>query len=167
MTIAETLAERIAAVRYDALPEEAVHWARSAIIDTVGCTLAGATEPCARIVARVTASGGPCLIFGTAQRVAALDAALINGTASHALDLMIAATRWVGIRRRRSCLPCSPSRRRAGSMDGRSSRLTWPAGRPRHASRAASISITTKRAGIRRQRSACSARPPRAAICWG
>ena len=37
-------------------------------------------------MARVTASDGPCLIFGTEQRVAALDAALINGTASHALD---------------------------------------------------------------------------------
>ena len=86
MTIAEALAERIASVRYDALPEEAVHWARVAIIDTVGCTLAGASEPCARIVARVTASDGPCLIFGTEQRVAPLDAALINGTASHALD---------------------------------------------------------------------------------
>src|ERR1700729_253110 len=87
MTIAEALAERIASVRYDALPEEAVRWARIAIIDTVGCTLAGASEPCARIVARVTASDGPCLIFGTEQRVAALDAALIHGTASHALDL--------------------------------------------------------------------------------
>ena len=86
MTIAEALAERIASVRYDALSEEAVRWARVAIIDTVGCTLAGASEPCARIVARVTASDGPCLIFGTEQRVAALDAALINGTASHALD---------------------------------------------------------------------------------
>ena len=29
---------------------------------------------------------GPCLVFGTAQRVAPLDAALINGTAAHALD---------------------------------------------------------------------------------
>ena len=65
MTIAEALAERIAGVRYDALPEEAVHWARVAILDTVGCTLAGASEPCARIVARVTASSGPCLVFGT------------------------------------------------------------------------------------------------------
>ena len=50
MTIAEILAERIAGVRYDALPEDAVHWARVAILDTVGCTLAGASEPCARIV---------------------------------------------------------------------------------------------------------------------
>lgn len=88
-TIAATLAERIAAVRYDDLPPEAVHWAKVAILDTIGCTLAGSTEPCARIVDLVTtggASAGPCLIFGTNRRTAALDAALINGTAAHALD---------------------------------------------------------------------------------
>lgn len=86
MTIAEAIAERIASVRHDALPQAALHWARVAIVDTVGCTLAGASEPCARIVAQVTSSAGPCLVFGTTQRVAPLDAALINGTASHALD---------------------------------------------------------------------------------
>jgi 2-methylcitrate dehydratase PrpD len=89
MTIASELAERIASVTYDALPAEASHWAKVAILDTVGCTLAGASEPCARIVARVTTGGastGQCLVFGTDQRVAPLDAALINGTAAHALD---------------------------------------------------------------------------------
>jgi 2-methylcitrate dehydratase PrpD len=89
MTLASSLAERIASVSYDALPAEAVHWAKVAILDTVGCTLAGSTEPCARIVDRVTtggASSGACLIFGTNRRAGPLDAALINGTASHALD---------------------------------------------------------------------------------
>jgi 2-methylcitrate dehydratase PrpD len=86
MSIAVALADQIASVRFDALPAEAVHWSRVAIMDTVGCTLAGAIEPCARITARVSASSGPCLVFGTHQRVAPLDAALINGTAAHALD---------------------------------------------------------------------------------
>ncbi len=89
MTIAEGLAEHIAGVRYEALPPEALHWAKTAILDTVGCTLAGSVEPCARIVDRVTtagASNGPSLIFGTDRRAPPLDAALINGTASHALD---------------------------------------------------------------------------------
>jgi 2-methylcitrate dehydratase PrpD len=89
MSIAGSLAERIATVRYDALPPEAVHWAKVAILDTIGCTLAGSTEPCARIVDRVAtggASGGACLIFGTDRSTGQLDAALINGTASHALD---------------------------------------------------------------------------------
>ncbi len=89
MSIAESLADRITGVRYEQLPDQAVHWAKVAILDTVGCTLAGADEPCARIVDRVTtggASGGDCLIFGSARRASALDAALINGTACHALD---------------------------------------------------------------------------------
>ena len=87
MTLLETLAEDIAATRYDDLPPEAVHWAKSAILDTVGVTIAGSGEPCAAIVSRVLgASHGDCLIFGTGHRCAPLDAALINGTAAHALD---------------------------------------------------------------------------------
>jgi len=70
MSIAAILAERIASVQFDALPEEAVHWARVAVLNTVGCTLAGANEPRARIVGRVIASSGPSLVFGTSRRVA-------------------------------------------------------------------------------------------------
>ncbi len=91
-TIIEGIAERIGRISYSALPPEAVHWAKAAILDTVGVTLAGAAEPCARIVARVLGTsagsdgGGECLIFGADRRAAPLDAALINGTAAHALD---------------------------------------------------------------------------------
>ena len=53
MTIIEGIAERIAAIHYDGLPPEAVRWAKAAILDTVGVTLAGAAEPCARIAAGV------------------------------------------------------------------------------------------------------------------
>lgn len=89
MTIAETLATRIAAVTYEALPEDARHWAKVAIMDTVGCILAGAEEPCARIAGQVATIGGasgPCVVFGTPDRVGPMDAAAINGTAAHALD---------------------------------------------------------------------------------
>jgi len=87
MTIIDGIAERIAAITYAGLPPKAVEWAKMAILDTVGVTLAGAGEACAQIVERVLASGGgECLIFGTDRRVAPLDAALINGTAAHALD---------------------------------------------------------------------------------
>src|SRR4051812_8769127 len=90
-TIIEGIAERIGRVSYADLPHEAVHWAKAAILDTVGVTLAGAAEPCTQIVARVLAAGtgagsGECLIFGTDRRAAPLDAALVNGTAAHALD---------------------------------------------------------------------------------
>ena len=87
MTIIEAIAERIAAINYADLPSEAVDWAKAAILDTVGVTLAGAGEECARIVERVLVGvGGECLIFGGNRRAAPFDAALINGTASHALD---------------------------------------------------------------------------------
>src|SRR5204863_3395400 len=49
VTIIEGIAERVAAIHYDGLPAEAVRWAKAAILDTVGVTLAGAAEPCARI----------------------------------------------------------------------------------------------------------------------
>jgi 2-methylcitrate dehydratase PrpD len=87
MTLIEQIAEQIVAIRYADLPPEAVRWSKAAILDTVGVTLAGAAEDCARIVARtLPASAGECLIFGGDQRTSPLDAALINGTAAHALD---------------------------------------------------------------------------------
>ncbi|HEY8874433.1 MAG TPA: MmgE/PrpD family protein [Stellaceae bacterium] len=88
MTIIDGIAERIAAITYDDLPVEAVEWAKMAVLDTVGVTLAGAGEPCAQIVERVLGGvgSGDCLIFGGDRRAAPLDAALINGTAAHALD---------------------------------------------------------------------------------
>jgi 2-methylcitrate dehydratase PrpD len=87
MTIAAELAARINAVRYEDLPPDAIRWAKVGILDTIGVTLAGSSDPSARIVRGVLGTAaGPSLIFGTGRRVNALDAALINGTASHALD---------------------------------------------------------------------------------
>jgi 2-methylcitrate dehydratase PrpD len=93
MTLIEQIAGKIVAIRYEDLPKEAIEWAKAAILDTVGVTLAGAGEDCARIVAKTLAAGaspgalgGDCLIFGGDRRAGPLDAALINGTAAHALD---------------------------------------------------------------------------------
>ena len=87
MSVAVELAKRVQALQYEDLPPEAVYWAKVGVLDTVGVTLAGASEPAARILADTLASGtGPALVFGAASRVPPLDAALINGTASHALD---------------------------------------------------------------------------------
>ena len=89
MHLAHELARRSAALRFEDLPAQAVAFAKVGILDTVGVTVAGSTEPCARIVGEVAAGGanqGKSLVFGTAARAGALDAALINGTAAHALD---------------------------------------------------------------------------------
>jgi 2-methylcitrate dehydratase PrpD len=87
MQLAQEFARRSAAVRFEDLPADAVHWAKVGILDTVGVTVAGCGEPCARIVRRVASgNGGASLVYGSADRTNALDAALVNGTASHALD---------------------------------------------------------------------------------
>ncbi|MGH6660723.1 MAG: MmgE/PrpD family protein, partial [Rhodospirillales bacterium] len=88
-SIAEKLARRIVSMRYGDLPEQAIRWAKIGILDTVAVMLAGSVEDCVRIVADVEgigAAAGPSLVFGSNRRVPALDAALINGTAAHALD---------------------------------------------------------------------------------
>src|SRR6185503_2828030 len=89
MTLALELAKRINALRFEGLPPEAVHWAKVGILDLVGVTLAGASEATTTIPRDVLlrgAAGGTSLVFGTSTRTNALDAALVNGTASHALD---------------------------------------------------------------------------------
>jgi len=83
------LADRISQVTYEGLPDEAVATAKQGILDTIGVTLAGAHDETTATVARAlrrTAGTGPALIFGTDDRVDVLTAALINGTAAHALD---------------------------------------------------------------------------------
>ncbi len=89
MSITRELAERILALQYEDLPEEAIYWAKQAVIDTIGVTFAGSCEPTARIPTRIPGMAGqtgPCLVLGGHQRTTALDAAMLNGVASHALD---------------------------------------------------------------------------------
>ncbi len=89
MTLATELAKRIAEMRYEDIPEEAVLWAKISFIDTIACALAGIQEEGPSIVSRVLASPkgtGGSLIWGSNQRTSALDAAAINGISAHALD---------------------------------------------------------------------------------
>lgn len=88
-TVATRMAQQICAFRDADITPKAMAEARTAIIDTVACTLSGLPEPCTQILLGmpgVADSAGPSLIFGTSRRTSALDAALINGVASHALD---------------------------------------------------------------------------------
>jgi 2-methylcitrate dehydratase PrpD len=69
-------------------PSEARARAAAAVLDTVGVTFAGASEPASRIVQALIASEGSraCRVLGTADWASASGAALANGTAAHALD---------------------------------------------------------------------------------
>jgi 2-methylcitrate dehydratase PrpD len=89
MTLARQVAERIHALRYDDISATALEWTRHAFIDTVGCALAGMAEEAPKIIWRipgVATAPGPALIWASDTRTSALDATLVNGTASHALD---------------------------------------------------------------------------------
>ncbi|MBR1229008.1 MULTISPECIES: MmgE/PrpD family protein [unclassified Bradyrhizobium] len=88
-TLLQHLAQRVLAFEKRQLTKGAVASARACILDAIGVTLAGYPEPCTQILLKtpgVATAPGPALIFGSARRTSALDAALINGTASHALD---------------------------------------------------------------------------------
>ena len=66
MGLARELAERIAAMQYSDLSEEAVYWGKIALLDTVGVTLAGAREDAPRLLDEVVGAGsGPSLVFGS------------------------------------------------------------------------------------------------------
>ena len=88
MKIAEELAARIVAFKFDALPAEAINNAKRAILDTVAVTLAGSGMDSVRILARVLGlkNDGQSVVFGSPLRTDALNAALVNGVAAHALD---------------------------------------------------------------------------------
>jgi len=117
MGLARELAVRIAALGYADLPEEAIYWGKIAILDTLGVALAGALEDGPRILDDVLGlpDSGPSLVLGTSRRASALDAALINGTAAHALDFDNTAASLGGSIRRRS----SASTRRRPSARSR------------------------------------------------
>ena len=72
----------------DAWPSEALAAARNAFVDTLGVAIPGAAEPVTqRVLATVRRWGeGPCTAIGSDVRLAAPWAALVNGTAAHALD---------------------------------------------------------------------------------
>ncbi len=88
-TLLQRLSAKVAAFGPADITPDAVHLARTAIIDTLGVTLAGAIEPAAALLREtpgIAPPGGPCTVFGTDLKTSALDATFLNGVASHALD---------------------------------------------------------------------------------
>lgn len=88
-TILTRLGGLVAGFRAEQVTPKALKQARTCILDTIGVTLAGANEPCTTILREtpgVADAPGKALLMGTATRTSMLDATLVNGTASHALD---------------------------------------------------------------------------------
>src|SRR5262249_51802717 len=83
------IAEFVTSVAADALPERCSYGARIGMIDCVGVMIAGAGEPAVQLIAATVAAstpneGAPGIPSG--RNLAAVDAALVNGVAAHALD---------------------------------------------------------------------------------
>lgn len=90
MSFASELARRALAIRYETLPEEALHVGRRAFADTVGVALAGADatvlDALEDVLSSASAPGQVTLWGRGGRRASILHAAMINGTAAHALD---------------------------------------------------------------------------------
>src|SRR5262249_27273476 len=75
--------------RYDDIPAKAVAVAKGAMLDCVGVALAGARHPAGMIPAQwahSAAAAAHATVWGHEFKTSAHDAALVNGTAAHALD---------------------------------------------------------------------------------
>src|SRR5262245_9780119 len=88
MGLTEQLAARAAGLRFEDIPPDVVQLARQCALDWFGVTVAGSREPAAQIVLAEAAEegAGTSTVVGHRERLPASTAALVNGTASHALD---------------------------------------------------------------------------------
>ena len=89
MTATTHLAEFILKLTPADLPDAVLAQVRRAALDTIGCMLAGASEPVAvitRAIARAEGGAPLCTVLGTSLRTAPTWAALANGAAGHAHD---------------------------------------------------------------------------------
>jgi 2-methylcitrate dehydratase PrpD len=89
IAVTHALADRAAAVSYDALPETVRVWARQCVLDYYGCALAGADDPLVMILLdELTEAAGDtqASVIGHPIGLPTLSAALVNGAAGHALD---------------------------------------------------------------------------------
>ncbi len=97
--VTEYVADFVINTGYSQIPVEAISIAKYAILDSIGCALAGANEPAAEIVSRYVQEIGSkpeASVFTRGFKAAAPLAALINGTMSHVLDYDDVAVSWWG-----------------------------------------------------------------------
>jgi 2-methylcitrate dehydratase PrpD len=87
--ITRALADYAMALTFEDLPEDVVEVAKHCLLDWIGVTLAGAKEPLTQIlIEQIRADGGTpqATLIGDGRKANLAQAALINGSASHALD---------------------------------------------------------------------------------
>lgn len=93
------LAEHAIGLHSAAIPADVEARARHCLLDWLGVTLAGSTEPLSRIVREEAEGEGgvaEATILGSPARLPVAQAALVNGTAGHALDYDDVITAMLG-----------------------------------------------------------------------
>ena len=89
MDVTKRIAEYVVTTSLEDFPPEAVQGAKGAIIDCLGCMLAGSAEPLADILCsyiKATGANPIASVVGRGFKTSSADAALINGAMGHALD---------------------------------------------------------------------------------
>jgi 2-methylcitrate dehydratase PrpD len=97
--VTQKLSEFIAGTHFDQIPTDAVHLAKSAMLDTIGCILGGRDEEASKLItAYAKELGGlpEAAVIGKGFKTNAHLAALVNGTTGHALDYDDTAYSWFG-----------------------------------------------------------------------
>lgn len=86
--ITEVIVDWALGLRLDDVPEEVIEVTRHCLLDWAAVAVAGAHEPVVELLAdEVTADGGSrASLLARGQRAGVIDAAFVNGTASHVLD---------------------------------------------------------------------------------
>ncbi len=87
--LTKEIGEFIAALRFEAIPAQAVQIVRNGFTDYAAAVILGRDTPVVRVTKSVygtVPNGGEARICFTVEGARAADAALINGTAAHALD---------------------------------------------------------------------------------
>jgi 2-methylcitrate dehydratase PrpD len=87
--VTRLLAENSSGMNFDHLPDDVIFVAKQCILDWLGVTIAGASDPLVKILrdsARADGGDPHATLVGVAERGSVRQAALINGAAGHALD---------------------------------------------------------------------------------
>ena len=83
------MCERFVATRCEDLPAPIIHEVKRAVLDWVGCALAGAPHPTVtKLLATLAHTGGGevATVIGRGRRLGLLEAPLANGQMGHVLD---------------------------------------------------------------------------------
>src|SRR6266478_5415806 len=85
-SVAETLAEKIVALKPGALPDVTTRKCEDLLIDVVGLCITARNEDYVQSALKGCADDGPCTAIGHARTLTAAGAAFVNGTAAHGED---------------------------------------------------------------------------------